>query len=211
MNSNHLSKKFGIICAMKEETAMIIETLKLQKKPKNILPLFENQDIVLVESMVGKVAAGLATAYLLKHFAPKKIINIGLAGALNPAFEPGDTFFVSEVFQHDAYIPIVSYQNDFYQRIAGEIPDDHARPAVRLTTGDQFIDNRKKLAALKAKADLVDMEGFAIAYVANKYDKKVIFIKATSDKANQSAADELMINVQRAMQNSINLLLKIIS
>ena len=75
-----------------------------------------------------------------------------------------------------------------------------------LATWDQFIDNKEKINELKNIADLVDMEWFAIAYLAKKYNKNVILIKSISDKADWSAQEHLFENLKKAMKNSVFLL-----
>jgi nucleoside phosphorylase len=61
-------------------------------------------------------------------------------------------------------------------------------------------------------ADVVEMEAFAIASVAHKFDllDQCIFIKAISDGANSNAKEAHMDNLDFAMNNSIIVLRKII-
>jgi adenosylhomocysteine nucleosidase len=57
-----------------------------------------------------------------------------------------------------------------------------------IATGDQFIANVSKLESLrKLKADVVEMEGAAVAQVAIKNDIPVFIIRSVSDKAGQEA------------------------
>ena len=210
------SKKIAIICAMHEEASIIIDKLNLKELREaslvqgQVVTIFENDDLVLIECSIGKVAAGFATHYVITNFNPEVIINIGVAGAVNQSFNPGDVFFVKKVFQHDVYVPGDNYQDKFYARIEGEVPEISDVKSVVLATGDQFIDDITKVEELSKKADLVDMEGYAVAYTAEKFNTKTILIKAVSDKADFSAKESFEENLDKAMNNSVVLLKKVL-
>lgn len=56
-----------------------------------------------------------------------------------------------------------------------------------LATGDLFVEDSATRARLAETADLVDMEGYAIAWVARRYGVPVELIKLVSDPADESA------------------------
>ena len=89
-----------------------------------------------------------------------------------------------------------------YRRIDCYVPK-HADEAMILTTGDQFITNA---VSINNGADMVDMEGFAIAYVANRYDIPITLIKGISDDANHNSKAELFQNLEMSMDQTIALL-----
>ncbi len=65
-------------------------------------------------------------------------------------------------------------------------------PVLRMNavvaTGDQFIANESTKASLrKWKADVVEMEGAAVAQVARKNDIPLLIIRSVSDKAGEKA------------------------
>jgi adenosylhomocysteine nucleosidase len=57
-------------------------------------------------------------------------------------------------------------------------------------TGDAFIDDPAKAAALADVADLVDMEAYAYAWAARSFGIPITIIKAVSDTAGEDAARE---------------------
>ncbi|ALE52309.1 hypothetical protein SP60_03155 [Candidatus Thioglobus autotrophicus] len=192
----------GIVCAMHEEVQKIVTALNLKKLTTNSnFAIYQNQQITLIESSIGKVASTLATCTLIENYNIDRLINIGLAGALKTT-PVGSAYFVSSVTQHDAFIPFEQYQADMYQSINCMVPTNAAN-AMTLTTGDQFIDN---MHHANSDADMVDMEGFAIAYVANKYKLPITMIKGISDDANGASEEVLFKNLNAAMDQTIVLL-----
>jgi nucleoside phosphorylase len=93
-----------------------------------------------------------------------------------------------------------------YQSINCTVPKQTDKTAT-LTTGDQFITDSSKI---NTNDDMVDMEGFAVAYVANRYNIPITLIKGVSDNANNSSEAELFANLNNAMDKTIKLLKRII-
>ncbi len=192
----------GIVCAMREEVEKITTAFNLTQIDSYLdYPIYQNTHITLIESSIGKVASTLATTTLIDQFNVGKIINIGLAGAIKP-IPAGSAYFVQSVTQHDAFIPFDNYQQDMYQSIDCYVPEQSGEMLV-LTTGDQFITDNSQI---KNGADIVDMEGFGVAYVANRHHIPVTLIKGASDDANNSSEAELFKNLNNAMEQTIVLL-----
>ena len=198
--------KTGIVCAMSEEVQKIVAAFDLKQIDTNLnYKIYQNNQIILIESSIGKVASSLATSILIEKYDVSKLINIGLAGALKK-ISADSAYFVSSVTQHDVFIPYVEYQQDMYKSINCIVPDNTNNSLV-LTTGDQFINDGSNIAN---NADIVDMEGFAIAYVADKYNIPITMIKGISDDANSSSEKELFENLNMAMDQTITLLKEVI-
>jgi len=138
-------------------------------------------DIPVLVTGIGKVNAALATSQILGEYTPKFIANLGTAGALKDGLS--GTFDIGTVIQHD-------FNDEGIFRITGlhfgePITLEHSGPV--LATGDAFIDNPTKRAELAAHADLVDMEGYAVAKAAIAHGVPVRLVKQVSDNANESA------------------------
>jgi adenosylhomocysteine nucleosidase len=194
--------KVGVVCAMHEEVEKITTAFNLTPiNPHLGFSIYQNAHITLIESSIGKVASSFATTTLIDQFDVDQIINIGLAGALKP-IPAGSAYFVQSVTQHDAFIPFDNYQQDMYQSIDCYVPEQSGKTLI-LTTGDQFITDDSQISN---NADMVDMEGFAVAYVANRHNIPVTLIKGISDDANNSSEAELFKNLNTAMDQTIALL-----
>ena len=110
---------------------------------------------------------------------PTSIINVGTAGALRPM---AGVHHVGAVLLHD-----------FSHSAVAQLAGGEAYPAIRLgdgptlATGDMFVEDSAVRARLAEAADLVDVEGYAVAWVARRYDIPVNLIKLVSDPADEDA------------------------
>lgn len=133
---------------------------------------------------VGKTAAA---AHLSRELTRRpdvtRVVNIGSAGALHDHLE--GLHVVGHIIHHDISadaIRALGYEFD------DELVLDPASP-IRLATGDVFVTDPVVRAGLALRADLVDMEGFAIAWTARLFDVETIVVKHVSDNADEAAKD----------------------
>jgi adenosylhomocysteine nucleosidase len=137
---------------------------------------------------VGKVQAATSLA---RHLATcgadvELIVNLGTAGGLGGQ-AVGDVVEVARVHQHDFDQPGVS------RFVGRELPGGPltlpgpAGAGGRLATGDRVIVDAAARAALAADADVVDMEGYAVAAVGAAFGIETWLVKAVSDAADDQA------------------------
>lgn len=218
-------KKIAIITAMNEEAEHIIKLYELKntKKLKN-LTIYENDSIVLALAWIWKIQASLGATYLFLNYEISKLINIGIAWSLLwKEASIWDVFLVNKISQHDMYLPFNGSHLDYAKKeiiINNNIVliwdfDFKLVNNAYCLTGDQFIDDNNKVSELRDnyKADVIEMEAFAVASVAREFDMldNCIFIKAISDWADSDAKDAHMWNLDFAMHNSLKVLGKIIN
>lgn len=134
---------------------------------------------------IGKVAAATSLTRWLAARTPEElaeltIVNVGTAGALHPHLS--GLFEVGTVLNHEIsgdVIRMLGY--DVRERLV-------IGPAETvLATGDVFVTDPLVRDALAARAQLVDMEGYAVAYVAGEFGVPVRMVKYVSDTADESA------------------------
>jgi adenosylhomocysteine nucleosidase len=134
---------------------------------------------------VGKVRAATATTWALAAHQPRVVVNVGTAGALRVgAVALGAVHEVGRVIQHDLNGRAVA-------ALTGHDPAPPIALAAGgpvLATGDRFIASPDERDALAAHADLVDMEGYAVAAAATRLGVPVRLAKAISDDAGHDAA-----------------------
>lgn len=129
---------------------------------------------------VGKIRAASALSALLARQRPARIINLGTAGALREGVD--GTQVVGRVIQHD--FP----DEGIFQMLGqhfGEPISLGSGPV--LASGDVFIRGGSAREVLAAQADLVDMEGYAVAHVAREFGLEVLLVKEVSDAAGVGA------------------------
>jgi predicted 5'-methylthioadenosine/S-adenosylhomocysteine nucleosidase len=143
---------------------------------------------------VGKVAAASAVAASLARAEAlgepyDLVVNIGSAGALHDHLE--GLHEISAVLNHDLSVDAL--------RAFGYDPQEWlsfpeaGTEGVRLATGDLFVSDPLVRAALAEKADMVDMEGYAIAWACRQAGVPVRLVKHVSDKADEGAMDWLTL------------------
>lgn len=154
-------------------------------------------DVPVLLTGIGRIRATAALSEALARGPrPTAILNVGTAGALDdgPGSARHGVHRISRVLLHD-------FSHAAVRRIAGadayppidlDAPGDDARGGADtkvLATGDVFVEDSATRARLAAKADLVDMEGYAIAWVARRAGVPVELIKLVSDPADESAGE----------------------
>lgn len=138
-------------------------------------------DLPILITGMGKVNAAVAVAAALAAGPrPSEIINLGTAGALRPGL--AGTHVVGTVIQHD-------FDNETLLRLTGELsaPPLTLGEGPTLATGDSFIADEATRAQLARHADLVDMEGYAVAAAAQAAGVPVRLVKHVSDEAGATA------------------------
>jgi len=62
------------------------------------------KDVVVAKCRVGKVNAAMCATSMINKFAPRAIINLGVAGAASDALNIGDVVVSQNLVQHDVYV-----------------------------------------------------------------------------------------------------------
>lgn len=142
--------------------------------------------IATVVSGVGKANASAAATWAILTLRPSALLNLGTAGALRDGADlRTGVHDVARVVQHDLD----------GRAVAALTGVDPAPPLVLrprsgpvLATGDRFIASSSARDLLGQHADLVDMEGYAVASVAVRAGVPVRVVKTVSDDAGPGAA-----------------------
>jgi adenosylhomocysteine nucleosidase len=98
--------RFGVMSAMPEELAAVMEDLTLRDVVEAGGRRFHvgtlaGRDAVLVSSRMGKVAAAVTATMLLDRFACDAIVFTGVAGAASVDVRVGDVVVAERLIQHD--------------------------------------------------------------------------------------------------------------
>lgn len=193
--------KTGIIVAMQKEFDLVAQNIK-NKTEQNLRHIhfvegqLDGQDIILMKSGMGKVNAASATIEMINNFHPARIINTGIAGALDKSLSVMDVIIGQQTTYHDAWYG----EGNVYGQVQG-LPARYSgdktllRAAQNLHTelkvhfgltvsGDQFITELTELQNIKQKfpeALAVDMESNAIAQVCYLYNTPFLSVRLISD------------------------------
>lgn len=137
----------------------------------------------LLVTGLGKTAAAAHLGWELgRRPGIERIINIGTAGALHDHLS--GLHVVGSVINHDISAEAI-------RSLGYELEDSLtlSTSPIRLATGDVFVTDPAVRAALALRADLVDMEGFALAWTARLFEVEIVLVKHVSDNADESAHD----------------------
>jgi len=219
--------RVGIIGAMDEEVIIlkeemdIIETKKIASMDFYVGKIVD-KDVVLVRCGIGKVNAAFCTQILIDTFKVNVIINTGVAGAMNDKLNILDVVVSDDVLYHDFDVTGFGYKIGEIPRMDSSVfkaDEKLVNIAVkaaesilqnervfrgRVVSGDVFVSS----AELKEKinkefsAYCTEMEGAAIGHVSYLNNTPFVIIRAMSDKADGSAHSNFNEFVEKASNNS---------
>lgn len=149
---------------------------------------------------VGKVNAALKGSEYVARYKPVNLINFGTAGALNP--ELSGLLEVTQFFQRDMDARDMGF-------VLGQTPFEEAPyfsaqgNGLSCGTGDSFV-----TAPPELQTDLVDMEAFALAKLAQMAGIHFSCFKYVSDQADDNSPSAWKNNLAHASHVFINEILE---
>ncbi len=161
--------------------------------------------VVVSRTGAGKTLSAMVTGYMINRFRPRRILCVGLAGALRDDLEVGDVVVARDTIQHDVdasacgfapgRIPGTGYRelacDPLMLAVARAIDPPQGRAICgRVLTGDRFVDDPGERAALARDfgGDAVEMEGASIGLVATVHEIPYLVIRTISDVATGGAS-----------------------
>lgn len=216
----------GLIGAMDEEVA-VIKAWMTDVHEQTIAGCnffvghFENKDVVLLKSGIGKVNAAVSTTLLLSQFKPEYVINIGSAGGFDPDLQVGDVVISDQVVHHDVDVTAFGY-------VMGQVPNmpaiyaadealvNQAKAALQkvtqvqakvglIGTGDSFMNDPVRVEAVRAtfpELVAVEMEAAAVAQVCFKFGTPFVVVRSLSDIAGKESPQSFEEYLKVAAENS---------
>lgn len=163
----------------------------------------------VVYTGVGKVQAATSLAQKLNtYYKPDLIVNYGTAGGLNPMLK--GMYEIGEFVQRDMIAEPQAPRGTvpFSDPLLSDIKTASPSMQVRCGTGDSFV-MKPDPWFVTADIDCVDMEGYALAYVAQQYGIPFRSFKYISDMADENAADEWANNVAAGAEQFLELYAKL--
>ena len=223
----------GIIGAMGIEVRALADLLE-NKKTETISGVeymsgkIYGKDVVLAVCGIGKVFAAICAQTMILKYNPDVIINTGVAGTLTDKLSIGDIAIADSVVQHDMD---TSPLGDPVGLLSGinivKIPTDNETAAKiktcvdeiganyeigTIASGDQFLANNqvKERIVNNFSAIAGEMEGAAIGHVCYVNKKPFCVLRAISDCADGSGAENYMEFLEKAAENAIAIMKKFI-
>ncbi|MDA1477366.1 5'-methylthioadenosine/S-adenosylhomocysteine nucleosidase [Bacillus changyiensis] len=226
--------KIAIIGAMEEEVTILRSQLK-QSKTEVIANCeftsgsYEEKEIVLLKSGIGKVNAAMSTTILLDRFKPDYVINTGSAGGFHHALNVGDIVISTEVRHHDVDVTAFDYEYGQVPQLPAafqadnqliKIAEEEARELSHIqivkgtiATGDSFMSDPERVAFIRSKFEnlyAVEMEAAAVAQVCHQFTVPFVVIRALSDIAGKESEVSFDQFLEQAAQHSTELVLRMV-
>lgn len=128
-----------------------------------------------------------------------EVWNLGVAGALHTRYKLGDCVQITEVVRNALFPPNLEDRSQrFHNTLFPRIVLSQQPVGARLVTSDYPIHQQHLTQQLAAHADLVDMEGYGIAYLAQQWQKPCHMWKVISDFASPGGAELIKMQLNSA-------------
>ncbi len=203
----------GIIGAMEPEVNGLIEALSEHNEELYGGVLFhtgllEGKRVAVAKCGVGKVFAAICTEAMICRYAPSLVVNTGVGGAVADGLSTGSVVVATSLCQYDMDtspigdpVGLISGINKIYfdtdKRAVDILLGAAGELGVFVTsgviaTGDRFVASpeEKSRIAKGFGASACEMEGGAVAHAAFVNSTPFAVVRAISDSADGSAAED---------------------
>lgn len=233
-----MKQPVGVIGAMKVEVDAILSEMEEKQEEIHGNMVFTRGTLAGVPCVVsqcspGKVNAALTTQAMVDFFAPRLVLNIGVAGGIGEQVHIGDVVIATACVEYDfdtsavdgcpvGEMTLPGFEEPLRkqpcdQALAKLLAEEseklygHAHLGV-VATGDQFVANPKVGEWLRSEFEALacEMEGGAIAHACLVNRVPCGVLRTISDNANDSETVDFVTFVQDSAQKAQKLLKTVI-
>lgn len=166
-----------LLFATLQEAQKTLETLHGQQETGS---LYSFQGGKIVISGMGSLAAATTVANHGASF--EEIWNVGIAGVLHDHLPLGAFFEVGQCRKHLSLPPSIDpHSQELSEKQHPSLSLNGS--SYRLISSDYPIHQQATRERISEKGELVDMEGYGVAFAAKKMGKKCVIWKLSSDPA----------------------------
>ncbi len=224
--------KIAIMGAMPEEIEPLVARLHHVKEVlyadnTYYVGTYQDKEVVVAYSKIGKVFSALTAATLIEKFACEVVLFTGVAGAVSGALNIGDLIIADGVVQHD--LDITAFGHPYGYVPEGDVciwADVRLRDLAKtvaknqgvalaegiIATGDQFVANpeRKAWIGETFNADALEMEGAAVAVVCSALEIPFFILRAISDSADMDAEFDFDAFLKTSAKRSADFVMRMV-
>jgi len=143
--------------------------------------------MALCVSGMGPDRARAGVDLLLKKYAVTSVVNVGVAGALSEKRSVAGIYRVSRACLWPSAETVYACANDRWKKL----------PPVVLATVDEPVFDPVRRKEIARHADIVDMEGAAIAQRCQARGVPLYAIKGVTDRAGENDREQLLRNLDK--------------
>ena len=156
--------------------------------------LLQDEHISFFHSGWGKIASAGSMQYVIDHYAPDLIVNLGTCGGFESAVEPGDVILVDQTYVYDIVelmgdLDIVSYYATSLE--LSWLAEPYPFPVRRgmLASADSDLPP-EKIPLLKSHGAIAaDWESAALAWVAGRNNARLLILRGVSDMVSEAGGE----------------------
>lgn len=166
----------------------------------------EGRDLTLFQSGWGKIASAGAMQYVIDHYSPDLIVNLGTCGGFAGVAKQGDLILADRTFVYDIVelMDTADVANYYASSLdLSWLAEPYPFPTRRglIASADSDLPP-EKIPFLKSKGALAaDWESAALAWVANKNHARLLILRMVSDLVSEEggeAYDDINVFNERA-------------
>lgn len=180
----------ALIFATLKEADQTLSLLNAQEMQYERLYRIQNGFILI--SGMGSLAAAARTLALIREYPISEIWSLGLAGSFNDRFELGQMVPIEKVSKHLLFPPdIDTHSKNFSEGVFPPLYLSAEEKGASLLTSDYPHHQKSGL-----HYDLVDMEGYGIAFASLSGNKKCRLFKWVSDFTSSKGASLIQTHIK---------------
>jgi len=180
-----------LIAALKEELAGLKQRMTVEDTvAENGYQIFHSRqggkETLLVQTGTGRERAERAVRFVLEHYPARAIISFGFAGGLTPELSVGEIILCSTLCCNDGPSDSCRPDADLFSRSLQICDGSITHQGKSVTVARPAPQPEVKRALAQAfQADVVDMESYWIARIANEKGVPFLAVRAVSDTVQE--------------------------
>ncbi|WP_129598892.1 5'-methylthioadenosine/S-adenosylhomocysteine nucleosidase [Anaerophilus nitritogenes] len=154
------------------------------------------EPVIFFQGGWGKVCAAGSTQYIIDHFSPNILINLGTCGGFKGYIQTGDIVLVDRAIVYDIFEEMgdPSEEIDYFTTdidlsfLDGDYP--HKVTKTLMLTGDRDLQPKELKYLHETFGGVVgDWESGAIAWVAKRNETKLLILRGVSDIVGEDGGE----------------------
>ena len=156
--------------------------------------LIQDEHISFFHSGWGKIASAGSMQYVIDHYSPDLIVNLGTCGGFESIVDQGDIILVDQAYVYDIVelmgdLDIVSYYASTLD--LSWLAEPYPFPARRgmIASADSDLPP-EKISLLKSQGAIAaDWESAALAWVAQRNHARLLILRGVSDMVTEEGGE----------------------
>lgn len=156
--------------------------------------VMQDEHISFFHSGWGKIASAGSMQYVIDHYSPDLIVNLGTCGGFEGAVNQGDIILVDKTYVYDIVelmgdLDIVSYYASSLDLSWLAEPDPFPVRRGTIASADSDLPP-DKISLLKSQGAIAaDWESAALAWVATRNHARLLILRGVSDIVNEQGGE----------------------